>query len=421
MPEHYTAADIARKAKLNPTSTFYFVKRLARGGPEKDLPASVLKFKRAMESLGLTLDDLPHREQPVDSKPVPGPEPAPAPVPEPDPEPLSYEPVPVPQKPTRAPIGPADETTVLVGGRTAGLAFLAQRGGWLADHSYQAADLALDENRDERAWVPFGGVDVGRWRLDTGSRIKLTSSNMLLGLATRRRGDSGATLLGIFLETGKADYDTRNHFAGLPSIHGDGDLNANGGGLMARHTWDNDFRIEASLRTGRLKNDFLTKGYEDENDMPARYKTTDHYLAAHLGAGRGWDLNEKNRLDLLLRYYWTRLEGGKATLPNGERIRFDDSESHRVRVGARLTHTWRENRFWYLGAAVERELDSKVNASAYGFAFDEHDFKGTTSIGEIGVIFRSRKDSPFSLEAGVQGYAGKVKGVSGGFRVGWEF
>jgi hypothetical protein len=372
------------------------------------------------------VDPIPVDPTPVDPTPVDPTPVDPTPV---DPTPVDPTPVdPNPPAPTPR-YDPANETTVLVGGRAAGLAFLAQRGGWLADHSYQAADLALNENRGERAWVPFGGVDVGRWRLDTGSRIKLSSSNMLLGLATRRRGDSGVALLGIFLEAGKADYDTRNHFAYLQSIDGDGDLDAIGGGLMARHTWNNDFRIEASLRTGRLKNDFRTKNYEDENGVPTRYKSTDHYLAAHLGVGRGWQVSEKNNLDLLLRYYWTRLEGSKVTLSDSERIRLHDNDSHRIRIGGRLTHTWKENRFWYVGAAVERELDSKVKVNAivkdgagtHVFALDTHDFKGTTSIGEIGVIIRSRKNSPFSLEAGVQGYAGKFKGVSGGIRIGWEF
>ncbi|MDR1647418.1 MAG: hypothetical protein LBR88_05200 [Zoogloeaceae bacterium] len=336
---------------------------------------------------------------------------------------------PVPTPSYNPPVGPAHETTVLVGGRAASLAFLAQRGGWLPDHSYHAADLALDENRSERAWVPFGGVDAGRWRLDTGSRIRLTSSNMLLGLATRHRGDSGIALLGLFLEAGKSDYDTRNHFPALLSIRGDGDLDAIGGGLLARHTWDNDFRIEASRRGGRLKNRFHTKNYEDEDGTPARYKSTDRYLAAHLGVGRGWQISEKNSLDLLLRYYWTRLAGGNVALPTGERIRFDDDKSHRIRIGGRLTHTWKENRFWYFGVAAERELDSKVKASAIVWdgtsthvsALDTHDFKGTTGIGEIGVILRARKNSPFSLEAGLQGYAGKIKGISGGIRIGWEF
>jgi outer membrane autotransporter protein len=344
--------------------------------------------------------------------------PAPEPVvPAPPVEPEPAQPIPAPSYK----FGPARETTVLVGGRAASLAFLAQRGSWLPDHSYQAADLALDENRGERAWVPFGGIDAARWRLDTGSRIKLTSSDMLLGLATRHRGDSGVALFGVFLEAGRADYETRNHFSGLPSIHGDGDLHAAGGGLMARHTWDNDFRIEASLRAGRLKNEFRTENYEDTDGVPARYQLRDRYLAAHLGVGRGWQVSEKNRLDLLLRYYWTRLEGDQVTLSNGERMRFADNESRRIRAGGRLTHTWKENRFWYVGAAVERELDSKVDASAYGFAFDQHDFKGTAGVGEIGVIIRSRKNSPFSLEAGIQGYTGKVKGVSGGIRIGWEF
>jgi hypothetical protein len=383
--------------------------------------------------------------------PTPSPQPTPTPVPEGDPPappvppelpvsppvippvnpsgntpvnppPVNPSPV-IPASGGMPPIGPALETTVLVGGRAAGLAFLAQRDGWLPDHSYQAADLALDENRSERAWVPFGGVDAARLHVKTGSHIKMTSSNMLLGLATRRRGDSGVFLFGAFMEAGHADYDTRNHFSGLlPEIRGDGKLCALGGGLMARHTWNNDFRIEASLRGGRLKNEFRAKNYEDPDTLaPASYKLHDRYLAAHLGVGHGWQISEKNKLDLLFRYYWSRQEGGNATLSNGERMRFEDDDSRRARVGGRWTHTWEENRFWYIGAAVEREFDSKAKASAYGFDFDAHDFEGTVAIGEIGVIIRSHKNSPFSLEAGLQGYTGKFKGVSGGVRIGWEF
>ena len=384
----------------------------------------VVMYKTAVgEPLFVVADDpAPVNPQVPPDVPEPGQDTPPTPQPV---VPTPYNP------PTVSGPSPADETTVLVGGRAAGLAFLAQWGGWLPDHSYQAADLALDENRSERAWVPFGGVDTGHWRLDTGSHIRLTGSSMQLGLATRHRGDSGATLLGVFLEAKQADYRTRNRFVHLSqeSFVGDGDLDAVGGGLMARHTGNNDLRIEASLRTGRLKNDFRAKNYLDSDDLPARYKATDHYLAAHLGVGRDWQISEKNELDLLFRYYWTRLAGGTVRLSEQEKIHFDDSESRRVRLGGRLTHTWKENRFWYIGAAVERELDSKVDAHAYAVAgsevirldLDTHQFKGTTTIGEIGLILRSRKDSPFSIEAGLQGYTGKFKGVSGGVRFEWEF
>ncbi|MDR2166098.1 MAG: autotransporter domain-containing protein, partial [Zoogloeaceae bacterium] len=285
-------------------------------------------------------------------------------------------------------------------------------------------DLALDEDRGERAWVPFGGVDAARLRVRTDSRIELAATNLVVGFASRKRGDSGVLLLGAFLEAGRADYDTRNHFSDLESIHGDGKLRAVGGGLMARHTWGNQFRVEASLRAGRLKNEFSARNYADENGVHASYKFRDRYLAAHLGVGKSWQLSEKNSVDVLLRYYWNRQEGGNVTLSSDERMRFYDDDSQRLRIGARFTHHWKENRFWYVGAAVERELDSKVNASAHDFAFDAHDFKGATGIGEIGLILRSRKNdknSPFSLEAGLQGYAGKIRGISGGIRLGWEF
>jgi hypothetical protein len=320
------------------------------------------------------------------------------------------------------PVDAARETVTLVGGRAAGLAFLAHYASWLPDHSYQSADLALNQNRDERAWVPFAGADITKLRTNTGSRITIEGATQLIGAATRHRNDSGAFLLGIFLETGYADYDTRNRFANLlPSIHGDGSLNSFGGGLMARHTWNNDFRIEASLRAGRLKNKFLAKGYVDENGVVAGYKLDGPYVAAHLGVGRGWQISEKNSLDTLLRYFWTRQEGENATLTNGEKVRFYDNESHRVRIGTRLTHTWKEDHAWYVGAALEHEFDSEIKASTHGFALETHDFKGTTGVGEIGLIIRSNKDSPFSIETGLQAYVGEFKGVSGGVRLGWEF
>jgi hypothetical protein len=360
----------------------------------------------------------------VPDTPTPAVVPTPSVVPDtpsiiPDTPPAVITPTPPVNPQYYVPVGPAPETTVLTGGRAASLAFLAS---WLPDHSYQSADLALNEDRGERAWVPFGGVDTAHLRIDAGSRISLTSSSILLGFATRNRSESGVSLLGIFLEGRHGDFDTRNHLAGLPRIDGDGKLRAFGGGLMGRHTWNNDFRIEASLRAGHLRNEFRTKRYENEDGVPARYKVRGPYLAAHLGVGKSWQISEKNNLDVLARYYWTRQNGDRATLPNGEQVRFYDDESQRARIGTRLTHTWKENRFWYVGVAVERELDSKVRASgAHGFAFETHDFKGTTSIGEIGLIVRSRENSPFSIEAGLQGYAGKFKGFSGGVRLGWEF
>jgi hypothetical protein len=58
----------------------------------------------------------------------------------------------------------APEGRVLLGGRRAGLFLMGLRFSFLADHSYESADLTVAENRDGRTFVPFGGVG---WLLKT--------------------------------------------------------------------------------------------------------------------------------------------------------------------------------------------------------------------------------------------------------------
>jgi hypothetical protein len=53
--------------------------------------------------------------------------------------------------------------------------------------------------------------------------------------------------------------------------------------------------------------------------------------------------------------------------------------------------------------------------------FDSPNLRGSTGIADIGLMARSNPDSPWSMELGLQGYVGKVQGISGGVRLGYEF
>jgi hypothetical protein len=132
-------------------------------------------------------------------------------------------------------------------------------------------------------------------------------------------------------------------------------------------------------------------------------------------------INEHRRFDLIGRYFWTRQDGVGAVLQNGEIINFDSDDSHRVRLGGRMTFIRDERKEWYLGAAGEFEFDGRVTGWADGYPLDSPDLGGFTGIGEIGWIYRSTKDDPFSLEAGLQGYIGRMRGISGGVRMEWRF
>jgi outer membrane autotransporter protein len=301
---------------------------------------------------------------------------------------------------------------------------MGQRAGWLADHSYQSADLALARYPGDRSWAPFGGVDAADVRVDTGSGSSLTiqGNNALIGIAGKQQSEKGSLLVGGFFESVDADYKSKDHYDGIGTLRGKGKISATGLGVMGRGQWHNGTRVEVSLRGGRMKTRFHSKDYVDVDNIAAAYSFHSPYYSAHLGVGHTWQINTKNSFDLLARLFWNRQESKEVTLSTGEKVRFADDESQRARLGARFTHAWTERRSGYIGAAVEREFAGDVEGrNQYGHELKSLSLEGTTGVFELGVIIRSRPDKPFAMEIGVQGYTGALTGISGGIRLGWEF
>jgi hypothetical protein len=319
----------------------------------------------------------------------------------------------------------AREARILTEGRAASLGFL--RAAWLPDHSYQQADLALYLDGTYKSWVPFAGIDGALMKVDTrgGGEYKLSSATGLLGIARERKKPGESFLTGIFAEGGKGKYDTDNRIWHDPyhlDIAGDGDLRYVGGGIMARREWSNGVRLEGSFRAGEIKNEFRSDEYVDPvTRQSVNYNVSVPYYAAHVGLARTWALSERKRFDLMGRYFWTRQGDVDAVLPNGEVVNFDTDDSHRVRLGGRMTFIRDDRREWYLGAAGEYEFAGESRAWANGYPLDAPDLGGFTGIGEIGWIYRSTKDDNFSLETGLQGYIGRMRGITGGIRMEWRF
>jgi outer membrane autotransporter protein len=399
----------------------------------------------------------PRNPDPVEPAPIPAPAPIPLP-PAPDPHNPSSNPDPddpwnpgalpkptTPSTPIPKPVVypdpyiPAHETTALTNGRLAGLAFAGARGAWLADHSYESARIALSDDilggdsHVGRVSAPFAGIDGAWLRVDNHhSHVDIDAMNAIVGFATeeRRKGKDGqpdsSFLWAAFIDLGYGDYDTVNDYSYLENnviddIHGDGSLRSHGIGLMARKEWSNGFRLEASLRAGKLKNEFTARDYL-LNDVPLSYTIDAPYYGLHVGAGRSFKLRDpRDRLDVLLRYYWNRQEGDSVTLPDGEKVDFLGDDSHRARLGLRFSRAASARRSWYIGAAVEHEFAGGIHARTSKFDLPAPDLEGTTGIGEIGFILRPDKDRNLSLETGIQGYFGKLEGFSAGLRLEWEF
>ncbi|MDR0736095.1 MAG: autotransporter outer membrane beta-barrel domain-containing protein, partial [Zoogloeaceae bacterium] len=316
---------------------------------------------------------------------------------------------------------PAKETRILTEGRVASLALLGQNANWLADHSYQQADLAL--RRGEKRGF-FGGVDYANVRMDTGATVDYEGYTLVAGEAIKREKEDQSFLLGGFFEAGHGNYDVHGKFGhpDHPRMKGDGKLRYYGLGVMARQHWDSGLRLEASLRGGRQENKFHSRDLADVDNTTARYKLNVPWFGAHLGVGHEWQKDEHTLIDLYLRYYWTWQDGKRVRINNGrEDVRFYADQSHRARLGGRYTRVKDIHRSWYLGLAYEREFDHRARARSIDGDIDVPDPSGDGFVGEIGMILHPRNHDRFSIEFGLQGYAGKREGVSGGFRAGWKF
>ncbi len=74
-----------------------------------------------------------------------------------------------------------------------------------------------------------------------------------------------------------------------------------------------------------------------------------------------------------------------------------------------------------MGVAWEHEFSGTARGSVYGYRLEESSLKGDTGIGEIGVEFSPEAESPWRVDAKVQGYMGRMEGVAGHLEVNYRF
>jgi hypothetical protein len=329
------------------------------------------------------------------------------------------------------------EIKLMTDGQTALLGSLTQATTWLPDHSYEAADLALEAANDDMApsagssertgthWAPFAGIDGARIKNigDDSSEIVTTSSRVMAGLALQSKSDSAKFMGALFLEGVLSRYHTEGYYGAAPFtfVRGKGEMTAVDIGLMLRHTWDRGFRIEASGRFGMAEFEFDSPSFNLAYGADVSYEYHTPFLGAHFGLGYEHTINDVSTLDFSGRYFFTRLKGADVVLRTGDDVDFQDATSSRVRGGLRYKRRHNPRMSWYLGAYYEHEFDGQAEVIVHGMDYASDELDGPTGIGEVGVIFKSTPDTPWAVEAGIQGYAGVNRGFSVGVRFAYEF
>ena len=222
-----------------------------------------------------------------------------------------------------------------------------------------------------------------------------------------------------FVEYGKGKYDSFLD----DGTHGSGHVSYLGAGIMGRLEKTNGVWAEAALHGGKARSDYSGSIYSGTN---SHYDSSNAYYAAHLGIGKEFRVNAKDRLDTYLRYFWSRQSGMQADIATSGRgagvdtYDFGVVNSNRVRMGFRYTHKDSEKSEILAGLAWEYELSGKAGVSFQGYDAPSPSLRGGSLMLELAYRF-APKNSRFSYNVHMTGWQGTHRGVTGGAQVNWAF
>lgn len=319
------------------------------------------------------------------------------------------------------------QTKALSEGHVSGTALALQGADLAAGKGMEAAGQAVRASLAEggKGVAAFGALSGGWSRYNTGSHIDVSGFSLLTGLAWGADSVLGQFTSSLFFEFGSATTGTYNSFSNAASVSGDGSTWYMGAGLLARMDFNDcgpgHFYAEASGRAGGLHNEYRNDDLRDGDGRRADFDTTTPYVSLHAGLGYIWNLTDALSLDLHAKYFWTWQDSADTDLSTGEALHFDAVNSHRLRLGGRLTWAVNEHISPYVGAAWEHEFDGTARATSLGYDLDAPSLKGDTGIGELGLSWTPSATTPLTIDLSVQGYTGVREGYTGSFMVKWEF
>ena len=267
-------------------------------------------------------------------------------------------------------------------------------------------------------FAPFAAVGLGNLRAKSGSHVDTKSIGLSLGFAREIENKSGKLLVGPVVEYGHGKYDSYQD----NGITADGKSSYWGIGVIAKQTNHNGFYYEGSLRAGRTKSDYDSDSARPGNHVS--YDSSATYWAAHLGAGKLFDIGHDNTLDVYGKYFYSHTGSDSTTIHIGaasEGVDFSAVNSHRLRIGTRLTHALNAKNKIYGGLAWQYEFkgDARATYSVSGEA-PSPSVKGSSGMIELGWQVKPGK-SPMTIDLGVTGWVGKQRGITANVQANWTF
>jgi hypothetical protein len=326
-----------------------------------------------------------------------------------------------------------ENTHSAVMGAEAGMATLSAGNDFIGAAT-EGLSLTANEGRDGvAAFAKMGG---GSLRQETGSHVDVNTWNAILALGYKNRKESKTEecnasqsdslritnsksprsqefLIGAFFEYGSGNYTTVDG-----DNRGDGSVRNTGGGVLAKWTAAHGLYVEGSLRAGTVHDD-ASSVLRDAAGNAYGYETDAAYFGAHIGVGKEIPLANGDAVDVYGKFFYNRRNGVSFTA-NKSNFDLDAVTSEVLRVGARYTMK-REKWNFYGGLAYEHEFGGEATGTVDGLAIRSADIKGGSARLELGATMKPDKNTPWSLDLNVAGFAGKKQGVSGGVAVTFAF
>jgi outer membrane autotransporter protein len=260
----------------------------------------------------------------------------------------------------------------------------------------------------------FGALGGGSHRYETGSHVNSNGFSLVAGLCRKNDFREGRLTSGVFLECGSGNYTTHNDFSHLGNVCGRGSIKYFGCGLLERFDFgragEGGFYVEGSERVGRTRLNF------DSPDLGSEisYNSRSLYYGLHLGGGYGMKISEVIWMDVHCRYLWTHQNGDKLRLADGREAEYDDVNSHRVQMGAKLLYKVENLVDLHVSGYYEHGFDGRMGSKVQGVSLESPRLGGHSLQLETGATY-SRNG--FSVSLGVEGYVGNHRGLQGKLQV----
>ncbi len=266
------------------------------------------------------------------------------------------------------------------------------------------------------SFTPFAAFGGSSMRAESGSYVDTRGFGLNIGFARELSNAQGKLLFGPVVEYGGGNYDSYLD----NGVHGEGGSHYFGVGIMARQVNRDGFYYEGSVRGGRVTSDY--KG--TFNLQNVNYDSSSNYWAAHLGIGKAFAVGGSNTLDGYVKYFYSHQAGDSVTMHTtagaDEDWNFDSVDSHRIRIGARLTHKINDKNSLYGGLAYQYEFGGEATAHYNGGSTPSPSVKGSSGMLELGWQVKPG-EGPLTLDLGVTGWAGKQRGGSVQLGATWSF